>query len=834
MTQNKRPGSLSQYQRESAIRRKQAPAGPNPNARLYTGIFLLAIVLASIFFLWKPLAPKTEYLRVTASNATIDTVRGALVETGALANPNSVVITEDGGGFRVGSADPENPLTNTTWQALASNLPAKLTGATAELRADAPPLINLGLDLQGGLRVVMGADPDDVVNPTPEQMERVRTIIENRVNGLGVAEPTVQVQGRRQVVLEYPGLSQAQQATILRLVGQAAKLEFRIVKDESANKTDDQMTVADLLPAGATGEDITDAQAAFDQFGRPQVNMTFNAAGAQKMGNLTGNNINKRMAIVLDDRVITAPTIQGRINDQGQITSIGTVEEATQIALVLRSGSLPFGLVREEVRGVGPTLGQDAIRAGILASVVGVALVFLLLFGYYGLWFGSVAALGLLFSGLVIAGIFSGLGVTLTLPGIAGLVLTIGAAVDGNVISFERIKEEMRGGNGIRKSVRSGFDHSFSAIFDSNFANLLAAFALYSYSTGPVRGFAVTLAVGVIVTVFSNVVVSRFLLESLARVREFSARTWFATPHFDFIRASRYITFASLALAVLGGVIIGVKGFNWGVDFTSGTALTLRTEAGVRAEDVRSALGKANVEGASASNSTIVETVTPGITGKDFTVRVEELSAEETEALTAALETLPGGNVTATEIVSPVVGQSLRGATVLAVGISLGLILLFIALRFDLTFGISLVIATAHDIFIVLGLVSLLGREFSLITVSAILTLIGFSLNDSVIISDRVRENLKLMRGKPFPVIVNASINQTLSRTVLTSLTALLPLLALLVFGGPVLRDFAIVVVVGFIVGTYSSIAIVSPMIVHFKEWQARRKAARREVVQSA
>jgi SecD/SecF fusion protein len=834
VTQPKRPGSLSQYQRESAIRRKQAPSGPNPNARLYTGLLLLAIVLFSIYSLWKPLAPKTEYLSVSVpSGATTDTLRSALVETGALPNPNAVIVTEDGqGNFRVGSADPENPLTNATWKALSENLPSKLSGAKAEIKADAPPLINLGLDLQGGLRVVLGADPDDIRNPTPDQMERVRTIIENRVNGIGVAEPIVQVQGNRQVVLEYPGLSQAQQATILKLIGQAAKLEFRIVKDESAGKADEVMTVADLLPAGATGEDISDAQAGFDQFGRPQVSMQFNAAGAQKMSTLTGNNIGKRMAIVLDERVITAPTIQGRIADQGEITSITSAEEASEIALVLRSGSLPFGLIRDEVRAVGPTLGQDAIRAGITASLIGVATVFLLLFGYYGLWFGSIAALGLIFSGLVVMGIFAGLGVTLTLPGIAGLVLTIGAAVDGNVISFERIKEEMRTGAGIKKSIRSGFEHSFSAIFDSNFANLLAAFALYTYSTGAVRGFAVTLAVGVVVTVFSNVIVSRWLLEMLASVRNFSARTWFQTPHIDFIRLGRYITFASLAVAVLGGVIIGLKGFNWGVEFTSGTALTLRTEAGVRAEQVRSAVGGANVEDVTESGSTIVETVTPGITGKDFTIRVKELDADETIALTTALEKLPGGNVTATDTIGPVVGQSLRSATVMAVAVAMGLTLVYIAFRFDITFGISLVLAMAHDIAIVLGLVSLLGREFSLITVSAVLTLVGFSLNDSVIVSDRIRENLKLMRGKSYADIVNTSINQTLSRTLMTSMAALLPLIALLIFGGPVLRDFAIVVVVGFIIGTYSSIAIVSPMIVYFKEWQARRKAAARQAAQ--
>ncbi|NJK43998.1 MAG: protein translocase subunit SecF [Pleurocapsa sp. SU_196_0] len=492
---------------------------------------------------------------------------------------------------------------------------------------------------------------------------------------------------------------------------------------------------------------------------------------------------------------------------------------------MLRSGALRIPVAIVETRAIGPTLGQDAISQGITAALIGVGAVFALLYIYYGLWFGTVAALGLIFSGLVIAGVFSGLGVVLTLPGIAGLVLTIGAAVDGNVISFERIKEELRLGKSLKSSIKSGFESSFSAIWDSNFTNLLAAVALYNYGTGPVRGFAVTLAVGVIVTVFSNIVVSRYLLEALAVIRpKANAPQWFVTPKINFIGLSRYVTMVSLVLAILGAVVIFAKGFTFGVDFTSGTAYTLRTASSVTSEDVRGAIGGSGIAGITSSGATIIESQTPGVNGKDFTVRVSELNDANRERLEVALEKLPQGFVKQSETVGPTVGNELRAATIWAVVVALGLTLVYIGFRFDIVFGGALVLAVAHNVAIVLGLYSALGREFTINTVAAILTLIGFALNDAIIVSDRIRENLKLMRGESYATIVNASINQTLSRTVMTSLSAMLPLVALLVFGGPVLRDFSLVVLVGFIIGTYSSIVIVSPMIVYFKDWQQRNR----------
>ena len=835
MTQpNRKPVAPASYARGGSYKRatagRQAPPTNPANTRLITGIILLVALVAAVIALFKPFAARTEYLIVTApaTSTTADMVKKALTDTGSLPNPNAVVVNQESGTFHIASADPKNALTTDAWQALATALPGKLPGAKVEYHADKPGPVNLGLDLKGGLRVVLGAQTS---SPSRDDMERVRTIIENRVNSTGVAEPLVQIQGNRQVVVELPGLSAAGQAQVMRLIGTTARLEFRVVKDASSGKQDQSMTLADLGPVGLTGETVKTASATFDQFGRPEVQMEFNPQGATQLAALTGNNVGKRMAIVLDTKVVTAPTIQSQIGGgSGVINNIGTVQEASEIALVLRSGALPFSIAAEEIRAIGPALGQDAIRSGLLASLIGIGAIIVLVYVYYGIFFGTVAALGLAFSALLIFGVLSGLGAALTMPGIAGLVLTIGAAVDGNVISFERIKEELHAGKGLKASIRAGFGHSLATILDVNLSHLLSALALYAYSTGAVKGFAVTLAVGVIATVFSNLVFSHWMLEQMASFRTFKARHWFDVPKFDFMGIAKYVTTASLILAVAGAVIIGVKGFSYGVDFTSGSAIDIRTNTGVTTEDVRAAVDKAAVKGVNGSGASIIETQQVGSAGKDFTVRVPQLRNQDDQSkMETALRALPGGDkpnfgIIQVNTVGPAVGNELRTKTTWAVLVALGLILIYVAFRFDPVFGVGSVVAVFHDVLIVMGLFTLEGREFSITTVAAILTLIGYSLNDSIIVSDRIRENIKVMRGHHFAEIVNTSINQTLSRTVMTSVATMLPLIALLLLGGPVLRDFSLALLVGIIVGTYSSIYIVSPMVVLYKEWQLRRR----------
>ncbi|WP_051303913.1 protein translocase subunit SecD [Calidithermus chliarophilus] len=741
------------------------------------------------------------------------------------------------------------PQTNPLWTGLflLLVLVAAVVGIWKPWVPASEPRVNLGLDLQGGLRITLKTETP---NPSQEDLDTARTVLENRVNALGVAEPLVTVQGNDRVVLELPGLKQSDQEKAIRLIGQTAKLEFRIVNQGASGTTVAEINeqiranpglkrsdleqslikLSDLGEPLLSGADLASARASFEPgTGRPVVELSFKPEGAQKFADVTRQNVGKRLAIVLDDKVYTAPNINQAITGGNAIiTGLSGLEEASDIALVLRSGALPVKLNIAETRAIGPTLGQDAIASGIRAAVVGAVLIFVLLFAYYGFWMGLVAALGLIYTSVLILAIFTSLGVTLTLPGIAALIMTLGAAVDGNVLSFERIKEELKNGKRFRQAIPGGFSHSIVTILDVNICHLLAAAALYQYSTGPVKGFAVSLAVGVVASVFSNLIFSRYLLERIAAIREVRPPYWLWGTKIDFMKPSRYVTLASLVLAAIGGGIVLTKGFNFGIDFTGGTAFTVRVSESVNSEQIRSFLDGTGIEGAGGAEAIVTSLSSTG-GGREFSVRVKQLSEENRIALERAFGEKLQAQVLQSETVGPAIGSELRRNTIWAVLVGLGLILVYVAIRFDWVFGVASLVAVAHDIAIVAGMYSLFGLEFTIPTVAALLTIIGFSLNDSVIISDRIRENLKLMRGYSYYEIVNTSINQTLSRTIMTALTTMLPILALLFLGGPVLRDFSLAITVGFVVGTYSSIYVVSALVV----WYKTREAARRKVAKA-
>ena len=469
--------------------------------------------------------------------------------------------------------------------------------------------LKLGLDLQGGLRVTLQSDQD---NPLREDLEAARDIIENRVNQFGVAESLVQTSGDENIVVELPGLTAEDQERALDLIGQQAVLEFRLVRSASNNLATEQLTAADLEEVAFTGEIVADARAEFMQVpgaaSGPVVSFDIKREYISDFGSFTGSNVNRRMAIVLDGVIVTAPTLQSRISDSGQITGVGSLEEASDIAVVLRSGSLPISLHVGEVRSIGPTLGQDAINAGTTAALIGGLAVIVAVVAYYGPLFGGVLAFGVMLAMLFIFGVLAGLEAALTLPGLAGLVLTIGAAVDGNVISFERIREELRAGRGLRVAMKRGFGNSLSAIIDANVTTLLAAGALYQYTTGPVRGFAITLAIGLVAAVFVNLVVVPYILDLFTAKNPRS----FMSNGFD-IRGLRFVErgpillplTALVALASLAWVAIA--GLPLSTDFTGGTNLTLSVAESTTTAEVREGLAALKVEGLDPQNATIVE-----------------------------------------------------------------------------------------------------------------------------------------------------------------------------------------------------------------------------------
>ena len=688
------------------------------------------------------------------------------------------------------------------------------------------PSLKLGLDLQGGLRVVLQADTAD---PAPEDMQAARRVIENRVNQFGVSEALIQTSGTNRILVELPGLTTEEQNRAQDLIGQQAVLEFRLVKQGSVNKTDTEMTPADLEPTAFTGEVLQNAETGFSQFNQPIVNFQIRNRDAGAFGQFTGGAVGRRMAIVLDGKVVSAPTINQRISNSGQITGQFTLPEATDLALVLRSGSLPISLRTEGVTAVGPTLGRDAINAGVKAALIGGAGVVVLVFLYYGPLFGGILVIGLLYVMLLNLGILSGLNATLTLPGLAGLILTIGAAADGNIISFERIREELRAGKGLGLAMKAGFSHSIPAIIDTHMAILLSAAALYQYTTGPVRGFAITLAIGAIASVFMNSVMVPFALNTVfSRSRRPLLPKGIHVQGLKFVNKAPVIMTLSLILAVAALGFVFVRGLNLSTDFTGGSDILLSVPETVNVSDVRSGIDQLGVAGINGSGATVQEVQDTTIAGKEISVRVGQTQNEaDSGTLATKLAAVVGGQVLQNNFVGPSVGEDLRQNAILAAIVAVVLILIYVAWRFwpNWIVAVASIIATVHDVGIVLGILALVGAQFSIPVLAAILFVIGYSLNDSIIISDRIRENLRVHKGMDYRELVDMSVNQTLSRTLMTSLTTLLPVLALFFFGGSVLHDFSMVLLIGIGFGTYSSIFILAPMVVWFQNRQGRRPA---------
>ncbi len=711
--------------------------------------------------------------------------------------------------------------------------------------------LRLGLDLQGGLRVVLQAQEGD---PSPEDMNAARNVIENRINEFGVSEPLIQTSGGNRIVVELPGLSSDDQDRALGLIGQQAVLEFRVVRAEVGDKLAADLVDADMEPTAFTGEILRDARADFDRLGGATVTgavVLFDVKRefAGDFGAFTRSNIGNRMAVVLDGNVITAPRIQGAISDSGQITGMDSLDEATNVALVLRSGSLPINLEVEEIRAIGPTLGQDSIAAGTRAALIGGALVVATILLYYGPLFGGVLTFGLVLVVLFIFGALAGLGAVLTLPGLAGLVLTIGAAVDGNVISFERIKEELRTGKSLRLAMKAGFGHSLSAIIDANVTTILAAAALYQYTTGPVRGFAITLAIGIVAAVFVNIVVVPFLLDVLTlRIKRPLMPNGFYSTGIKFIKLAPVVMTISGLLAAGSLVIVLVRGLDLSVDFTGGTTALYQVDENTSVNDVRTAIDALGLAGLSGSGALVQEVQDPTISSvgaapdaatdatpalantKLISVRTGVSENEASDQFSSALAQSLNARLLSADFVGPSVGSDLRQGAVYALLVALALILVYVTWRFwpNWIIAVAAIIAVIHDVGIVMGGLDLINATFSIPVLAAILFVVGYSLNDSIIIADRIRENLRRSRSESYEAIVDRSVNQTLSRTVMTSGTTLLPVLALFFFGGSVLRDFSTALLIGIGIGTYSSIFILAPLVVWFKRWQRKPSTSRR------
>ena len=686
--------------------------------------------------------------------------------------------------------------------------------------------INLGLDLQGGMHLVLRVDTAKLSQESREDAtERALEIIRNRIDEFGVKEPAIHRQGRDGIVVQLPGVADRQRA--LEIIGRTAHLEFRLVADdpdlirraasgevpsgyEVQTQEGEQLVLEKT--AALTGDALTTAAVQFDEsrFNQPIVGLTFSAQGARKFAELTAKNVGRRLAIVLDGKVQSAPRINEPIpSGEAVISGQFTPEQATDLALVLRVGALPAPVVVEEERTVGPLLGQDSIRKGIRATIVGGALVLVFMAGYYFLA-GLVADVALALNLLIILGGLGLLGATLTLPGIAGIVLTLGMAVDANVLINERIREELGLGRTLRQAIANGYTRAFTAIFDSNVTTLIAAFLLFQFGTGPIRGFAVTLTVGLIASMFTAIIVTRVMFELLLRLGWLKALPMLQLlkpTAIDFVKW-RKICYTASVIVIVGGVayFLRLGSDAYGIDFTGGQLQHHAFQQPVSAEDVRAALKRAGISAASIQQI-----------GGDREV-VIRTSGDTVEAVkTQFTSAFPDNPATLQRVeqVGPSVGRDLRRRAWAAIFWSLIGISVYVGIRFRRwSYGVAGVIALFHDVLVVVAALALTHRPISLELVAALLAIAGYSINDTIVIYDRIRELLRTTRKTTLSAVINLAVNQTLSRTLLTSGVTLLTVAALLIYGGEVLNNIGFALLIGFLSGVYSTVYIASPLLI--------------------
>ena len=722
------------------------------------------------------------------------------------------------------------------WRVLAVVV---VVAGTAALVTTRP--VRLGLDLRGGTQIVLEAQDTDRQKVDGDTASRTLEVLRRRVDALGVAEPTLQRSGDRRIIIELPGVADPDEA--LEVVGRTAQLAFHPVlgveTDPSAAPPPDALVLPDsdgtrlrLAPAAVTGEAVSTARATLGgTVGQWQVEIDFRGDGARQWASLTGEaacappgDPTRRVAIVLDQEVISSPAVDPGVACGTGISGGSTVitgqfseREAKDLALLIRAGALPVPVTVVEQRTIGPTLGDAAVEASVKATLIGATLTILYLLLYYRL-LGLLAALALAAYGLISYAVLVGMQATLTLPGIAGFVLAVGMAVDANVLVFERMKEEHASGRTLRSATVAGFRNAWSAIADSNATTLLAAAVLFFFASGAVRGFGITLVVGVVVSLFAALVVTRALVEVVAHSRPLAARprllgletgdrlrTWLADRGPDLLGRSRLwfgVSVAAVAVALAG---IGARGLSYGLEFSGGRLVEYATDRPVDLDRLRSALAGAGLPRAVVQESGDANVV----------VRTPDLSADEERRVEQAVEA-SGGDATVVreEFVGPTIGDELRRKAVIALALALGAQLLYLAVRFRWTYGAAAVAAMFHDVVILLGVFAWLGKELDGVFLAALLTVIGYSINDSVVVFDRIREQRRARSKEALVRVANDACLQTLPRTINTGLGALFILGALYVLGGDTLTDFALALIVGILVGTYSSVFTAAPLAV--------------------
>jgi SecD/SecF fusion protein len=601
------------------------------------------------------------------------------------------------------------------------------------------------------------------------------------------------------------------------------------------------------------GTDITNPQQTTDNAGQPDVSFGFNSRGQNEFQKVTGQiaergalisglggALNQHFAVALDTQLVTVPQIDykqypnGIIGGGADITGGFTTSSAQQLAQVLRLGALPIRLKLISQSQVSATLGKQALHQGLIAGAAGLAVVIIFLLAYYRI-LGVIATAGLLAYALYFYALIKLIPVTLTLSGIAGLILTIGVAADANIVIFERVKEEIRAGRSIRQGIVTGYRKGLTAIIDANVVTIMTAFILFVLATADVKGFALTLGIGTFVSLFTAVMATQAILVTMGRSRLIAKPSALGAGkrrfawRFDFMGASRYFFTMSGVILLVGALAVGGRGLNLGIDFTSGTRITTSLQQPATIAQVRSVMS-AN----GAINPVVQKITNKGLGPHVFQISSKELRPGRVGAVKTALESRFGirNNDFDSSSVGPTFGRTIANSAIIAIIASLLVISAYVALRFEWKFAVPVLIALMHDILITSGVYALTGREVTVDTVAALLTILGYSLYDTIIVFDRVRENIPRMPRAAFSQIVNRSMSEVLTRSLATTSCTLLPVIALLLFGGGgVLGDFAFALLIGIASGAYSSIFIASPVLTHWKEREAGYRARRERIM---
>lgn len=682
--------------------------------------------------------------------------------------------------------------------------------------------IKLGLDLKGGLSVTYEIQEDDY---SDKDLEDTKYKIEKRVEAY-TNEYSVYEDGDKKITAEIPGVTNADE--ILEALNIEGKLEFL----DPDNYT--KWSQGQEYEAALTGDDIKNATAGIDSDNGNDnvVQLVFTDAGAQKFADVTSANVGKIVYIIYDNKVVSAPTVQSAITGgSAEINKIGSYEEAEQLATTIRIGALPLTLKQVRSNIVGATLGSDAISTSLKAGAIGIALVFLIMIIVFRIP-GLVASFALAFYTILDLLVINLFNVTLTLPGIAGVILSVGMAVDANVIIFTRIKEELADGKSVKQAVKGGFHNALSAIIDGNVTTLIAALVLGIFGTGTIKGFAITLAIGVVLSVFTALAVSQSLLTALVNLGVTDAKYFGVAREpkkTNFVKAGKFCMLGSLIVIIACFCMMPVnnksKGspLNFSVEFAGGTSLTVGFDKEYSLSEAEKDIVPVIAEAAGIGEAGISVQTVSGT--NEIVFKMPELSDDGTDdsqmsKVRSALTDKLGADVKEANVISGSVSSEMSKNAIFSVILAAILMLIYIAIRFhDVKFGASAVIALLHDVAMVFCLYIILRLTVGNTCIACLLTIVGYSINATIIIFDRVRENIGVMKPKKatYKDIVNLSINQTFSRTIYTSLTTFVTIFVLYIMGVASIKEFALTLMAGVVIGAYSSVCITGPLWYYMK-----------------